>query len=224
MLFPALLGQGCSSRTSFELVEFQAPSRPDPELVPLLRDVERIGVLSLTNIEPVKELDIEKVMGRLADATARSLGNIPEMKVVSQDEIRWHFNYADFDSLSVFSEATRANLREELELDAMIYMELKRLQAQLTPVSPTPYGDLAPSPGLDLKVSLQVTLINLHTNDIWRDQGEQRNWQPVPLQLFGNGQAERQLLQALYNPLRQFLMRVAPPPRRQVRQFEISGD
>jgi hypothetical protein len=226
-LATALLLQGCVGRTSFELVEFQAPSNPDPELSPILKDVKRIGVLSITNIEPVRELDIEKVMGRLADGMARGLARLPDVNVLTQDEIRWHFNYAAFDSLSVLSPQIRTTLREELELDAMVYVELNSLQAQLTPVSPTPYGDLAPTPGLDLSVKLQVTLFNLHTDAVWRhDQGQQRNWQPVQVQPFGGGgdQTERQLMTALVRPLRQFLGRVAPPPRKQVRHFEISGD
>ncbi len=217
---------GCAGRTSSKRVEFQAPSPPDPAILPILKDAKRIGVLSITNIEPVKKLDIEKVVGRLADGMARGLGNIPEVTVVSQDEIRWHFNYTAFDSVSVLSPQIRTTLREELELDAMVYVELNDLQAQLTPVSPTPYGGLAPAPGLDLSVGLQVTLMNLHTDAVWRhDQGQHRNWQPIQLQLFGGGdQPERQLLMALRRPLSQILARVAPPPRKQVRHFEISGD
>ena len=224
MLSAALLGSGCAGQSSFKMVKFQAPSRPDPVIYSLLEGVDRIGVLSVTNIEPLRELDVEKVMGRLADAVARALRHTPDMTVVSQDEIRWHFKYAAFDSLSIFSPETRTRLREELELDAVIYVELKRLQAMMTPVSPTPYG-MTSAPGMDISVSLQVTLSNLHTNAIWRpEQREQRNWQPVELQLFGGNQVERQLMMALSRPLQEFLMRVAPPPRTQVRHFEISGD
>ena len=225
MLSAALLGSGCAGQSSFKMVKFQAPSRPDPVIYSLLEGVDRIGVLSVTNIEPLRELDVEKVMGRLADAVARALRRTPDMTVVSQDEIRWHFEYAAFDSLSLFSQETRTRLREELELDAMIYVELKRLQAMMTPVSPTPYGTMTSAPGMDVSVSLQVTLSNLHTNAIWRpEQREQRNWQPVELQLFGGNQVERQLMMALSRPLQEFLMRVAPPPGTQVRHFEISGD
>ena len=225
-LAAALLLQGCAGSRSFELVEFRAPSRPDPELSPILQDVKRIGVLSITNIEPVRDLDIEKVMSRLADGMAQGLARLPDANVITQDEIRWHFNYAAFDSLSALAPQTRATLREELELDAMVYVELNSLQAQVTPVSPTPYGGLAPTPGLDLSVKLQVTLFNLHTDAVWRHtQGQQRNWQPIQVQLFGGGdQTERQLMTALARPLRRFLSRVAPPPQKQVRHFEISGD
>ncbi len=57
----------------FKQVAFQAPSQPDPELRPYLKDVQRIGVLSTTNIEPLKELDIEKVMDRLSRLVAAGL-------------------------------------------------------------------------------------------------------------------------------------------------------
>ena len=61
-------GSGASG--SFRLIQFKAPSPPDPKLQPLLEDAKTIGILSATNIESVKRLDIEKVMGRLTDATA----------------------------------------------------------------------------------------------------------------------------------------------------------
>ena len=77
-LAAALLLQGCAGSRSFELVEFRAPSRPDPELSPILQDVKRIGVLSITNIEPVREFDVEKVMGRLADGVGRGLRRLPD--------------------------------------------------------------------------------------------------------------------------------------------------
>ena len=221
----AVLSQGCynSQRGSFETVEFEAPAAPDPVVRPLLEDAERIGVLSLTNIEPLKELDIEKVIGRLADAVARGMSNIPEKRVITQDEIRWHFKDVEFDSLSIFSDEIRTALREEMELDALVYLELKKLETLMTPMSPSPYGGLTSAPGLDLSINLEITLSNLHTGALWRHQGEQRNWQPVQLQLFSNGQTERQLLMALRAPLQQFLARVAPPPQRQIRHFERSG-
>ena len=65
------------------------------------------------------------------------------------------------------------------------------------------------------------------TDKVWRqDRGERRNWKPIAVQPFGGGgnQSEQQLLATLATPLRQFLGRVAPPPRRQVRKFEISGN
>ncbi|NKB70699.1 MAG: hypothetical protein GKR89_26815 [Candidatus Latescibacteria bacterium] len=226
LLALALLSQGCynSQQGSFETVEFKAPAAPDPIVRPLLENTERIGVLSLTNIDPLKELDIEKVVGRLADAVARGMSNIPEKSVVTQDEIRWHFKDVRFDSLSIFSEEVRTALREEMNLDALVYLELKKLETLMTPMSPSPYGGLASTPGLDLSINLEITLSNLHTGALWRHQGEQRNWQPVQLQLFSNGQTERQLLMALRTPLQQFLARVAPPPQRQLRHFERSGD
>ena len=222
----AVTAAGCASRVAYETVEFEAPSPPDPALEPILAGVERVGVLSITNIAPVREFDVEKVMGRLADTVGRGLRRIPEATVVTQDEIRWHFNYATFDSVSLLSPAMRARLRDELNLDAMVYVELNKLQAQVTPVSPTPYGNMSSSPGLDLSVVLQVTLFNLHTDKVWRqDRGEQRNWEPISVQPFGGGnQSERQLLATLASPLRQFLSRVAPPPRRQARRFEVSGN
>ena len=217
---------GCAGKVAYETVEFKAPSPPDPALAPILAGVERIGVLSITNIEPIREFDVEKVMGRLADGVGRGLKRIPDATVVTQDEIRWHFNYATFDSLSLLSPEMRGRFRDELNLDAMVYVELNKLQAQVTPVSPTSYGSMSSSPGLDLSVKLQITLFNLNTDAQWRqDQGEQRIWEPISVQPFGGGnQSERQLLVTLANPLRQFLSRVAPPPRRQVRKFEVSGN
>jgi hypothetical protein len=124
----------------------------------------------------------------------------------------------------VYSDTVRAALRSALELDALVFVELQHLQARLSPVTPTPYG-LVPNPGMDLTVDLRVSLINLHTAQVWQQGGQQRNFQPIRLQLLGgDNQSERQLLMALGRPLQRFLMRVAPPPRTQLRHFELSGD
>jgi hypothetical protein len=209
----------------FKQVAFQAPSQPDPELRPYLREVSRIGVLSATNIEPLKELDIEKVMGRLAEATARGLGSLSEKTVVTQDEIRWNCRDLRFDSTGALSPEGRAALRDQLTLDALVFVELKSLKAQVTPMSPGPYGGMTGQPGLDLSVDLQVALVNLRTGETWTQRGEpRRNWQPVQMQLFGDDQTERQLLQALAAPLQQFLSRLAPPPSPQVRHFDLGAE
>lgn len=219
---------GCASQGTFKTVEFQAPSLPDPALRPLLEDVERIGVLSITNIDPFRELDIEKVMARMGDAIARGLSNRPRTTVVSQDEITWHFKDMAFDSTNVFTRKTRTALREEMKLDALVFVELNGVQARMAPVSPSPYayGGLTPNPSMNMSVDLQVSLINLHSGKAWQRQGRQRNWQPIQIsQLMGAGnQTERQLMMAMAGTLRQFFLMVAPPPRLQARRFEISGN
>lgn len=209
----------------FKQVTFQAPSQPDPELRPYLKDVYRIGVLSTTNIEPLKELDIEKVMGRLAEATARGLGSLHEKTVVTQDEIRWNCKDLRFDSTGALSPESQGTLRDQLTLDALVLVELKSLKAQVTPMSPSPYGGMTGQPGLDLSVDLEVALINLRTGETWTQRAEpRRNWQPVQMQLFGDDQTERQLLQALAGPLQQFMTRLAPPPSPQVRHFDLGAE
>jgi len=216
---------GCGSRgSSFKEVEFRAPSQSDPALAPFLEEVDHIGVICVTNIEPFRELDIEKVMARLSNAVARGLGNMRETTVVPQDEITWQLKNIHFDSTSVYEDTVRAALIGKLELDALVFVELKHLQARMMPMSPTPYG-MSPSPGMDLTIDLKVSLINLNTSQVWQQGGQQRNYQPVQLQLLGgNNQSERQLLLALARPLQRFLYRIAPPPRPQTRHFEISGD
>ena len=109
----AVLGVSCGTGASgsFRLIQFKAPSPPDPKLQPLLEDAKTIGILSATNIESVKELDIEKVMGRLTDATASVLRR-SNRKVVTQDEIHWHFERMEFDSASVFGQEMQKSLRE----------------------------------------------------------------------------------------------------------------
>ncbi len=209
---------------SFKQVTFLAPSQPNPELRPYLKDVYRIGVLSTTNLEPLKELDIEKVMGRLAEATARGLGSLAEKTVVTQDEIRWNCKDLRFDSTGVLTPESRLALRDQLTLDALVFVELKSLKAQITPMSPGPYGGMTSQPGLDLSVDLQVALLNLRTGETWTQRGEpRRNWQPAQMQVFGDDQAERQLLQALANPLQQFLSRLATPPSQQLRHFDLGA-
>ena len=216
---------GCGGRgSSFKEVEFRAPSQSDPALAPFLEEVDHIGVICVTNIEPFRELDIEKVMARLSNAVARGLGNMRETTVVPQDEITWQLKNIHFDSTSVYEDTVRAALIGKLELDALVFVELKHLQARMMPMSPTPYG-MSPSPGMDLTIDLKVSLINLNTSQVWQQGGKQRNYQPVQLQLLGgNNQSERQLLLALARPLQRFLYRIAPPPRPQTRHFEISGD
>ena len=216
---------GCAGRgSSFEEVKFRAPSQPDPALAPFLEEVDHIGVICVTNIAPFRELDIEKVMALLSNAVARGLGNMRETTVVPQDEITWQLKNIHFDSTSVYEDTVRAALIGKLELDALVFVELKHLQARMMPMSPTPYG-MSPSPGMDLTIDLKVSLINLNTSQVWQQGGQQRNYQPVQLQLLGgNNQSERQLLLALARPLQRFLYRIAPPPRSQTRHFEISGD
>ncbi len=218
---------GCGGRGgSFEEVKFRAPSRPDPALAPILKEVDHIGVVCVTNIEPFRELDIEKVMARLSNAVVRGLGNLRETTVVPQDEITWQLKDIRFDSTSVYEDTVRTALVEKLKLDALVFVELKHLQARMMPMSPTPYGGMSPNPGMDLTVDLKVSLINLNTSQVWQQGGKQRSYQPVQLQLLGGGnnQSERQLLLALARPLQRFLFRIAPPPRPLTRHFELSGE
>ena len=220
-----LLGCGSSSQGVSKTVAFDAPSLPDQRLRPLLEGVDSIGVLATTNIKPFRELDIQKVMGRLADATASSLEKLPQKEIVGQDEIRWHFRGLQVDSTFVEAESQHDSLRQNLGLGALVFIELVSLKTQMTPMSPGPYGNMTSNPGLDLSVNLKLTLINLESGETWSRQGERRNWQPVQLQVIGGGdQTERQLLTALAGPMRQFLSRLAPMPRRQERQFELGGD
>ena len=222
LLFIALAG--CSGRgSSFEEVEFRAPSQPDPALAPFLEEVDHIGVICVTNIEPLRELDIEKVMARLSNAVARGLGNMRETTVVPQDEIIWQLKDIHFDSTSVYEDTVRTALIDKLGLDALVFVELKHLRARMMPLSSTPYG--TPSSGMDLTIDLKVSLINLNSSQVWQQGGKQRNYQPVQLQLLGgNNQSERQLLLALARPLQRFLYRIAPPPKPQTRYFELDGD
>jgi len=220
----ALLIAGCGGHSAFTRVEFRAPAQPDPVLRPFLSDVDHIGVVCATNIEPFRELDIEKVMARLSNAVARSLSHMPKTEVMNQDEITYKIKGVRLDSTSVHQDSIRAVIREELELDALVFVELRHLQARMMPMSPTPYG-MSPNPGIDLTVDLKVSLINFNTNQVWQQGGTQRNYQPVQLQLFGgNKQGERQLLMALSRPLQRFLFRIAPPPKPQARHFDLSGD
>lgn len=220
----ALLMAGCGGRSALTRVEFRAPAQPDPVLRPFLAEVEHLGVVCTTNIEPFRELDIEKVMARLSNAVARSLSNMPKTEVMNQDEITYKIKGVRLDSTSVHQDSVRAVIREELELDALVFVELRHLQARMMPISPTPYG-MSPNPGIDLTVDLKVSLINFNTNQVWQQGGTQRNYQPVQLQLFGgNKQGERQLLMALSRPLQRFLFRIAPPPKPQARHFDLSGD
>lgn len=220
----ALLIAGCSGRSAFTRVEFRAPAQPDPVLRPFLADVDHIGVVCATNIEPFRELDIEKVMARLSNAVARSLSNMPKTEVMNQDEITYKIKGVRLDSTSVHQDSIRTVIREELELDALVFVELRHLQARMMPMSPTPYG-MSANPGIDLTVDHKVSLINFNTNQVWQQGGTQRNYQPVQLQLFGgNKQGERQLLMALSRPLQRFLFRIAPPPKPQARHFDLSGD
>jgi hypothetical protein len=208
-----------------EAVQFQAPAPPDRELLPLIKDVGTIGVLSATNIAPVQSLDIEKVMGRLTDATAHALRNLKDRTILGQDEIRWHFRGVTLDSATVFSDSLQASLRTELDLDGIVYITLRSLNAQVTPVSPSPYGTVN-SPGLNLSVELELLFVNLHSGKRWAQAGRRSSWKPVQTDVMGGrgDPTERQMLSALASPLRQFLSRLAPPPRRQTRSFDTSGD
>lgn len=228
LLGAALLGAGCGGGAtggSFRLIQFKAPSSPDPELQPLLENTQAIGVLSATNIQPLQGLDIEKVMGRLTDATARVLRRA-DRKVVTQDEIHWHFEGAEFDSAAVFGEEMQAALRDEMKIDALVYVLVRDVKAQMTSVSPSPYG-MTRNPGVNISVDFELSLINLHSGESWSQRRQGSNWQTLELNLLLGGtsdRGERQLLTALADPLKQFLVRVAPPPTLEGRHFDRSGD
>jgi len=205
-------------------VEFAAPTQPDRQMRLLLAGIDTLGVLSDADLEPVPGLDIHRVMGRLTDAAARGLRHLDGRTVIGQDEIRWHFREAPFDSAAVLDRRTWKNLREGLGLDALVYLSLTRFQAQMTPVSPGPYG-MTSTPGMNFTVDLEIVLINLTSGDIWRHQRHASNWQSTEAPVIGGGdRGEQQLLAALQGPLRQFLARLAPPPAPQRRQFDLSGD
>ena len=219
---------GCAARGSGGMgtaVEFRAPSVPDEELGALLEGVEKVGVLSATNIEPLQDLDIEKVMGRLTDATAGGLRNLSGRTVLGQDEIRWHFREVNLDSAAVFSDSLQSAMVTELELDALVFVTLRSLDARMTPMTPSPYGMVA-SPRVNIIVDLQLLLVNLATGESWSHEGRHSSWQQAQLDLLGGGRdrTERQMLAALASSLRGFLARVAPPPSRQTRHFDVSGD
>ncbi|MEW6750396.1 MAG: hypothetical protein AB1505_05395 [Candidatus Latescibacterota bacterium] len=223
LLLACLLACACAGSGRYQEVQFTAPPQPDPALRPFLADADRIGVLTATNIEPYEQLDIEKVMARLSGALTRQLARLPGVTVVPEEEIEWKVEGIQLDTATVVSPQTRQALMDTLDLDALVVVELQRLEARVTPMAPTPYG-LAPNPGLDMMVGLRLSVVNLRTGRDWRQSGQQRNWQPVRLQVFGGNQGEQQLLQSLGQPLERFLVRLAPPPRTQVRQFEVSGD
>ena len=83
---------GCGGRGgSFEKVEFRAPSQADPALSPFLKEVDHIGVICVTNIEPFRELDIEKVMARLSNA---NLGKPDTMRRTPNTMVSVNFNMA----------------------------------------------------------------------------------------------------------------------------------
>ena len=221
---------GCATGPdgALRLIQFEAPSQPDAEMRLILREVDTLGVLSGTNIEPVQGLDIEKVTGRLTDAAARGLRNLQDRVIVTQDEIRWRFKDVVFDSAYVADPEARLSLHEEMGIDALIYVSLQRLQARMTPNSRVSYGSstrMSSQPGMTVSVDLEVSLINLISGDVWRQHGQHANWKPVQVQLLGgNDRTEQQLLAALQIPLKQFLERVAPPPALQARRFDLSGD
>lgn len=95
----------------------------------------------------------------------------------------------------------------------------------MTPVSPGPQGSAVHAPGVNLPVELELTLINLETGDRWTQRGKRSSWERVQRDVVGGGdRTEQQLLTALAGPMRDFLSRVSPPPRRQLRRFDVSGD
>ena len=76
--------------------------------------------------------------------------------------------------LAVYADTVQAALRDTLSLDAIVFVELRHLQARMMPMTPTPYG-MSPNPSMDMSVDLQVSLINLHTEQVWKRGGLERN-------------------------------------------------
>ncbi len=218
---------GCARhRGEFQPVRFNAPSQPVPDVQPILVDVKRLGVLCTTDIEPLAELDIEHVITRLghAVATRADEAGLKGVTIVSQDDILWSVGQVRMDSAQVVTPGYREALIDSLALDALIVIELERLQTRTTPVSPGPYGGMTQNPGLDLAVDLRMSLINLHTGKIWQQTGQEREWTPVRVQMGGGrSQSEQQLLAAVARPVQRFLSQVTPPPSTQTRAFDLGG-
>ena len=223
IFFLALILSACYGRTpKFEQIEFQAPSQPSIALQPLLNNVDHLGILCLSNMKPTREIDIEKVLALLSNATLRSLNKLKDITIVSQDEIIWKINDTIFDSTSVYQIAIQTRLREELDIDAVVVIELRELQTRLMPLPPTSYG-MNTNSGIDMSLDLQISLVNLHTNESWKQGGKQRNVEPLRLQLLSNNkQSERQLLMSLSRPMQRFIYRIAPPSETQQRYFDLS--
>ncbi len=190
---------------------------------PLLADVHRLGVLCVASVKPTRELDTEKLVARLSAGLTQGLTTIPGVTVVSPDEIGWHVKDVVLDSAVVIAPASRAQLVDSLQLDALVLVELQRVEARTTPMAPTPYG-LASSPGLDLAINTRVALVNLHTGQLWQQASQQRDWKPRQPQYVSDDAGERPYLAVLGRPVEQFLLRVAPPPRRQERWFDLGED
>ena len=225
ILFIALIFCGCAGHNpSFEEIEFRAPSQPSMTLQPLLVNVDHIGVLCLSNIASTKELDIQKVLALLSNATLRGLSKLKDITIVSQDEILWKMNDISFDSTSVYQKQVQTRLQEELNIDAVVLIELRELQTRILPLPPTSYG-MKTNPGIDMSLDLQISLVNVRTNETWKQGGKQRNVEPVRLQLLGNNkQGERQLLMSLSRPMQRFIYRIAPPAKTQKRYFNMRGN
>ncbi len=222
IFFIALVLSACYGRTAkLEQVEFRAPSQPSIILQPLLKNVDHIGVLCLSNIEPTRELDIEKVLALLSNATLRSLNKLKDITIVSQDEILWKLSDISFDSTSVYQDKIQSRLRDELDIDAVVVIELRELQTRIMPLPPTSYG-MNTNSGIDMSLDLNISLTNLHTNESWKQGGKQRNVEAVRFQLLGNNkQGESQLLMSLSRPMQRFIYQIAPPPETQHRYFDL---
>ena len=134
----ALLVSACAGGAGFKQVQFTVPPQPDPALRPFLGQAHRIGVFTATSIEPVQQLDTEKVMARLSSALARHLGHLPGVTVVPEEEIRWRVHDARLDTVTVVALQTRQALMDTLDLDALVVVELQRLEARVTPMTATP--------------------------------------------------------------------------------------
>jgi hypothetical protein len=209
---------------NFKLVQFEAPSYPDTKLRAILDSVSTFGVVSVTDMELVTGLDTEKVIGRLTDATAIGLKRVPDRRVITHDEIRWHFKNVVFDSTTLSSHETRAALREEMDIDAIVLVTLRGLDAQVTSVMPTQY-ERTPTEQLNISVDLKLSVINLATGETWSHVGRQRDWRPLRGQPVGGAdRKEQELLTSLGQPLRDFLARVAPQATLERRHFDLSGD
>jgi len=93
----------------------------------------------------------------------------------------------------------------------------------MTAAPPSSFGRTR-NPGVNISVDFELSLINLHSGESWSQQRQGENWQRLQLSEGSSDRGERQLLTTLSDPLKQFLVRVAPPPTLEGRHFDRSGD
>ncbi len=191
-----------------------------------LSNIQSLGVISVVNVKPRGQIDIDKIRNKISDEVASSLRQLEIKRIIEHDEIEWVFRGMQVDSSAVRNVKNLRRLHDELKMDGLVLVEIDHMDAELRQrwvPSRDRYGRVYPqaTPGIAMHVVLKFDILNTQTGgSIWQKEFRRSRFQPIVFQLFGGG-AESQVVSTIRPAVRAFISRLAPLRQGKIRGFVI---